>query len=79
MMPVNIVDALEDEGIKLSSEEVIEEIKQINQKNEITVYVNAPRCRDCNFTNWDDRANIPSQCPECKSEWIEEPKFTINT
>ena len=36
-----------------------------------------PECRDCGFTDFDDLANRPSRCPECKSESVEEPSFTI--
>lgn len=36
-----------------------------------------PECRDCGFDRFDDRVNHPSRCPECKSEAVEEPVFTI--
>lgn len=36
-----------------------------------------PRCGDCGFSDFDDPANRPSRCPECKSEAIEEPAFKI--
>ncbi|NHN47618.1 transcriptional regulator [Halostella sp. JP-L12] len=36
-----------------------------------------PECRDCGFTDFDDLANRPSRCPECKSESIEEPSFKV--
>jgi predicted Zn-ribbon and HTH transcriptional regulator len=36
-----------------------------------------PECRDCGFDRFDDPANRPSRCPECKSEAIDEPTFTI--
>lgn len=36
-----------------------------------------PECRNCGFSDFDDPANRPSRCPECKSEAIEEPTFTI--
>jgi predicted Zn-ribbon and HTH transcriptional regulator len=36
-----------------------------------------PRCEDCGFEDFDDPANRPSRCPECKSETIAEPSFTI--
>lgn len=37
-----------------------------------------PACRDCGFDDFDDPANRPSRCPECKSESIEEPAFRID-
>jgi predicted Zn-ribbon and HTH transcriptional regulator len=36
-----------------------------------------PECRDCGFTDFDDPANRPSRCPECKSESIAEPSFKV--
>ena len=42
-----------------------------------TVLVAPPTCRDCGFDGFDDPANVPSRCPECKSESIDEPEFTI--
>lgn len=36
-----------------------------------------PECRECGFTEFDDIANQPSRCPECKSESIEEPAFRV--
>ena len=36
-----------------------------------------PECRDCGFDGFDDPANRPSRCPECKSESVEEPAFRI--
>lgn len=36
-----------------------------------------PECRDCGFNRFDDRANLPSRCPECKSEAIDEPVFKV--
>ena len=39
--------------------------------------VSPPTCRDCGFDRFDDRLNLPSRCPECKSESVAEPVFTI--
>ena len=36
-----------------------------------------PECRDCGFERFDDLINRPSRCPECKSESVSEPAFTI--
>ncbi|MEF8779870.1 MAG: transcriptional regulator [Haloferacaceae archaeon] len=36
-----------------------------------------PTCRDCGFDGFDDPANDPSRCPECRSENVAEPVFTI--
>ena len=36
-----------------------------------------PTCRDCGFSDFDDPANAPSRCPECRSENLSEAVFTI--
>ena len=41
--------------------------------------VRPPACRDCGFDGFDDPVNVPSRCPECKSEAIEEPAFVVET
>ncbi|MFC7166563.1 transcriptional regulator [Halospeciosus flavus] len=39
--------------------------------------VRPPECRECGFSDFDDPLNVPSRCPECKHEGIEEPAFKI--
>lgn len=36
-----------------------------------------PECKDCGFSRFDDPANLPSRCPDCKSESLTEPVFRI--
>lgn len=36
-----------------------------------------PTCTDCGFDGFDDLLNLPSRCPDCKSEAVAEPTFTI--
>lgn len=36
-----------------------------------------PTCGDCGFDDFDHLTNRPSRCPECKSENVAEPTFTI--
>lgn len=36
-----------------------------------------PTCRDCGFDRFDDLLNLPSRCPDCKSESVAEPVLTI--
>ena len=36
-----------------------------------------PTCRDCGFDDFDDLLNLPSRCPDCKSESVTEPTLTI--
>lgn len=42
-----------------------------------TVLVRPPTCRDCGFDAFDDPLNLPSRCPECKSEVVTEPAVRI--
>lgn len=42
-----------------------------------TVFVAPPACRACGFDGFDDPANAPSRCPECRSENLTDPTFTI--
>jgi len=39
--------------------------------------VRPPECRECGFREFDDPLNLPSRCPECKHEGIEEPAFVV--
>lgn len=36
-----------------------------------------PECRDCGFSEFDDPLNVPSRCPSCRAESIEEPAFVL--
>jgi predicted Zn-ribbon and HTH transcriptional regulator len=36
-----------------------------------------PTCEDCGFDRFDDPANLPSRCPDCKHEAVTEPVFRI--
>ena len=36
-----------------------------------------PTCRRCGFDGFEDPANQPSRCPECRGENVEEPVFTV--
>lgn len=79
--PTSIRDALDDVGIKMAPEQVIEEITEIRKSldDTETLYVAPAECRECGFDEWDNLVNIPSRCPDpdCRSEWIAEPEFTI--
>ena len=39
--------------------------------------VSPPSCRRCGFDGFDDPANLPSRCPECREEAVAEPTFVI--
>lgn len=36
-----------------------------------------PECNNCGFNEFRKIVNLPSNCPECRSEWIEEPAFKV--
>ena len=60
---------------------ILEELKAIQKilKREGKVLLIKPaECRKCGFT-FRPEINVPSRCPRCKSEWIEEPRFKIET
>lgn len=37
-----------------------------------------PECRDCGFAGFENLTNRPSRCPECRSEDVAPPTFTID-
>jgi predicted Zn-ribbon and HTH transcriptional regulator len=60
--------------------EALEHVRHIAQSLEGTgeqLLVAPPECRDCGFDHFDDRANRPSRCPECKNENVSEPHFRV--
>jgi hypothetical protein len=79
--PVDLKKALNDDGIRVSVDEVIDYIHGVKKTLDETeqVFVAPPECQDCGFDDWDNPGNIQSRCPEkdCRSERIAEPEFTI--
>ncbi|PSP89128.1 transcriptional regulator [Halobacteriales archaeon QS_4_69_34] len=57
--------------------EHVEHIARSLDGADARLLVAPPTCRDCGFDGFDDRANRPSRCPECRSEAVEEPLFRI--
>jgi predicted Zn-ribbon and HTH transcriptional regulator len=58
----------------------LEHVRHIARSLEGTgerLLVAPPTCGDCGFDDFDDPVNRPSRCPECKSEAVEEPEFTV--
>ena len=55
----------------------VEHIAESLDGTEEQLLVSPPECRDCGFIDFDDLINRPSRCPECKSESVAEPAFTI--
>ncbi|EMA53742.1 MULTISPECIES: transcriptional regulator [Halococcus] len=68
------------EEFAITTEAVLEHVEHIAQSLETEdeqLLVAPPECRDCGFSAFDDHANRPSRCPECRSEAIEEPLFRV--
>ncbi len=64
---------------KGSKKLILDDLKAIQKtlKREGKVLLVKPaECRKCGFV-FRPEINIPSRCPRCKSEWIEEPRFMI--
>jgi hypothetical protein len=55
----------------------VEHISKSLDASDERLLVAPPECRDCGFTDFDDLVNRPSRCPECKSEDVDAPVFTI--
>jgi hypothetical protein len=60
---------------------VIDHVRHVAQSlsasDDEQLLVAPPECRECGFSDFDDPANRPSRCPDCKSEAVEEPEFRI--
>ncbi|ELZ11333.1 putative transcriptional regulator containing an HTH domain fused to a Zn-ribbon [Natrinema thermotolerans DSM 11552] len=55
----------------------VEHVSQSVADGDEQFLVAPPTCRDCGFDDYDDLLNLPSRCPDCKSESVDEPTFTI--
>ncbi|ASI99750.1 transcriptional regulator [Thermococcus celer] len=58
---------------------ILEDLRAIQRtlKREGKVLLIKPaECRKCGFV-FKPEIKIPTRCPRCKSEWIEEPRFKI--
>ncbi|PSQ04158.1 transcriptional regulator [Halobacteriales archaeon QS_4_69_31] len=56
----------------------VDHIARSLEPTEETLLVAPPECEDCGFDGFDDLVNRPARCPECKSEAVTEPAFTID-
>ncbi|WP_297490706.1 transcriptional regulator [Thermococcus sp.] len=64
---------------KGSVKTILEDLRAIQRtlKKEGKVLLIKPaECRNCGF-RFKPEIKVPSRCPRCKSEWIEEPRFKI--
>jgi len=76
--PSELAVALELRG-RGAKKTVLEDLKAIQKtlKREGKMLLIRPsECRKCGFV-FRPEINIPSRCPKCRSEWIEEPRFKI--
>ncbi|MCU4719167.1 transcriptional regulator [Halapricum hydrolyticum] len=55
----------------------VEHIARSLDDTDEQLLVSPPTCQECGFDEFDDLINRPSRCPECKSESVSEPAFTI--
>jgi predicted Zn-ribbon and HTH transcriptional regulator len=55
----------------------VRHVAQSLEHEDEQLLVAPPECLDCGFEDFDDPANRPSRCPECNSESLAEPSFTI--
>jgi predicted Zn-ribbon and HTH transcriptional regulator len=55
----------------------VEHISQSLDPTDEQLLVAPPVCEECGFEDFDDLVNRPGRCPECKSEAVSEPTFTI--
>jgi predicted Zn-ribbon and HTH transcriptional regulator len=55
----------------------VEHISRSLERTDEQLLAAPPECRDCGFERFEDLANRPSRCPECKSEDVSEPTYTI--
>lgn len=55
----------------------VEHLSKTLDSTDEELLVDPPTCRECGFSTFDELLNIPSRCPDCKSERVSEPVFTI--
>jgi predicted Zn-ribbon and HTH transcriptional regulator len=68
------------EEFSITSADAIEHARHLARSLEHadeSLLVAPPECRDCGFDRFDDPANLPSRCPECKSESVSQPAFRV--
>jgi len=78
--PSELARALDLRG-KGAVKTVLEDLRVIQRvvKREGKVLLIKPaECRNCGFV-FKPEIKVPSRCPRCKSEWIEEPRFKIES
>lgn len=75
MTPSELADALE--VTPSSALRHVRHVARSLEHEDATLLVSPPACRACGFDGFDDLVNRPSRCPDCKSEDVAEPRFTV--
>jgi predicted Zn-ribbon and HTH transcriptional regulator len=68
------------EEFEVDSHAAVEHVRHLARSLQHTdedLLVAPPECRDCGFDDYDDPANLPSRCPDCKSEAVDPPAFRV--
>jgi predicted Zn-ribbon and HTH transcriptional regulator len=73
--PSEVADAVETTPASVLTH--AEHLARSLEPTDERLLVAPPTCRDCGFDGFDEPANLPSRCPECRSESIEEPMLVI--
>jgi predicted Zn-ribbon and HTH transcriptional regulator len=77
MNPGSIRDALADHEINVTKDEVMDYVDELVEHTDHEFMVAPPECNNCDFTEFGDLWNLPSQCPECRSSHIEDPVIKV--
>ncbi|BAD85093.1 hypothetical protein, conserved [Thermococcus kodakarensis KOD1] len=78
--PSELARALDLHG-KGSVKIILEDLKAIQKilkRDGKVLLIKPAECRNCGFV-FKPEIKVPSRCPRCKSEWIEEPRFKIES
>lgn len=66
--------------LELTPDAVVSHVRHVARSLESAdgqFLVRPPTCSACGFDGFDDPLNLPSRCPECKCERVEEPAFVV--
>ena len=65
-------------AVRASEKDVYDHLEHIRKKKDICLSVDPAECRKCGFVfRKRKRLKKPGRCPECRSESIQEPCFSI--
>ena len=55
----------------------LDRLNKLCKRKKLKLIIRPARCLSCGYTFNKKSIKIPSKCPKCKSEWIEEPSFHL--